>query len=66
MSAGDPPTLDGWAAHRDMQLQAHLSSTPAQRLRWLEDAIRFAAVAGALKVQSAGDPGPAHRIMRGT
>ena len=57
---------DGWAAHRDMQMQAHLSSTPAQRLRWLEDAIRFAAVAGARKIPSTNDPGSTQRTRRGT
>jgi hypothetical protein len=65
MSAEDRPTLDGWEAHRDMQMRAHLSTTPAQRLRWLEDAIRFAAAA-ASRVQSTVDDGPAHRINRGT
>ena len=66
MSAEDRPTLDGWEAHRDMQMRAHLSSTPAQRLRWLEDAIRFAAAAGARKRPPTDDPDPAHRINRGT
>jgi hypothetical protein len=47
-----------------MQMRAQLSATPAQRLRWLEDAIRFAAAAS--RIRSTVDDDPAHRIDRGT
>jgi len=40
---------DGWAAHRDLQRRAFMAATPSQRLRWLEDAIRFVSSVGALE-----------------
>lgn len=47
-TSSDPSALDGWEAQRrDARVRA-LAATPAQRLRWLEEAIRFAAGAGAL------------------
>ena len=39
---------DGWDRHRREQLEANLTTTPAQRLAWLEEAIRFAWKVGAL------------------
>ena len=48
MTTAAPLEPDGWAAHREMQLRAHLATTPAQRLLWLEEAIRFALATGAL------------------
>lgn len=40
---------DDWAAQRRERLDAILAgTTPAQRLAWLEEAIRFAARAGAM------------------
>ena len=33
---------DGWDRHRREQVEANLTTTPAQRLAWLEEAIRFA------------------------
>jgi hypothetical protein len=39
---------DPWAIHRDAQIDAWLTTTPAQRLAWLEEAIVFAHHAGAL------------------
>jgi hypothetical protein len=44
----DPPVEDGWEAHRRAELESSLMATPAQRLRWLEQAIVFAHRAGAL------------------
>jgi hypothetical protein len=45
-------TADGfdgsWEAARQRKLTLALEATPAQRLAWLEDAIRFAHAAGAL------------------
>jgi hypothetical protein len=38
----------GWSSHRRDQLRRQLEATPAQRLAWLEDAIKLAARAGAL------------------
>jgi hypothetical protein len=37
-----------WKAAEDAMLDASLSATPAQRLAWLEEALRFAYRAGAL------------------
>jgi hypothetical protein len=36
-------------AARDQLIDAALSTTPAQRLRWLEEALRFAQKVGALR-----------------
>jgi len=45
----DPvPPDDGWERHRHERLAAILTTTPAQRLAWLEEAIAFARRAGAL------------------
>lgn len=38
----------GWEEHSLAQLARALEATPAQRLAWLEEAIRFAFRAGAL------------------
>ncbi len=54
MSAPRTPA-DGWEAHRQMELEAMLKTTPAQRLRWLEAAIKFAFEAGALPRPRASD-----------
>ncbi len=49
MMAGiDPAHSDGWEAHRREQLARASSTTPMQRLQWLEEAIAFAHRAGAL------------------
>jgi hypothetical protein len=32
----------GWEGHADEERRARLATTPAQRLAWLEQAIRFA------------------------
>ncbi len=37
-----------WTDHRDAQIDAWLTTTPAERLAWLEEAIGFAHRAGAL------------------
>lgn len=39
---------DGWETHRRDQRRRVALSTPLQRLRWLEDAIAFAHLTGAL------------------
>lgn len=39
---------DGFERHRREQLRLRLRATPAQRLAWLEDAIRLAHATGAL------------------
>ena len=39
---------DGWESQRRAELESPLKATPAQRLRWLEQAIEFAYRAGAL------------------
>jgi hypothetical protein len=49
---GTDPPEDGWAAQRRERLDTILvETTPAQRLAWLEEAIVFAARAGALPRQ---------------
>jgi hypothetical protein len=39
----------GWEAHRRRQQAAWSSTTPVERLAWLEEAIRFAHRTGALR-----------------
>ncbi len=41
-----PPdfSFGGWEGHADQQRRADLKTTPAQRLEWLEGAIRFVQV----------------------
>lgn len=50
MSEPDPP--NDWRADfkaaEDLTLEASLAMTPSERLRWLEEAIAFAAKMGAL------------------
>ena len=38
-----PPDFDfgGWEGHADRERRDSLKTTPAQRLEWLEEAIRF-------------------------
>jgi len=49
MTEGDWPVT--WEAHqRDQTLRIARDTTPAQRLAWLEAALRFAHEAGALKL----------------
>ena len=43
-----------WADTERAQLKAALSATPAQRLAWLEEAMRLAHASGALPSPSAG------------
>ena len=46
-----PPThvwQAGWKDNERAQLQSWLSATPAQRLSWLEEAIKLAYQSGAL------------------
>lgn len=53
----DRVTVDpGWEQHLRDRQRAWLETTPAERLRWLEEAIRFARRAGAL---TDPDEGPA-------
>jgi len=48
MTSGSQPRPDGWADHERIQLKANLATTPQERLKWLEQAIRFAHASGAL------------------
>jgi hypothetical protein len=52
---------DGWQADwetsRRAQLESQLDATPAQRLAWLEDALRLAFAAGALPRAPAPEDG---------
>jgi len=36
------PTKSGWQQHAQQQRQNWLQKTPAERLAWIEEAIRFA------------------------
>ena len=45
---GETPQAD-WDAARPDLLDATLAATPAQRLAWLEEALRLAYASGALK-----------------
>jgi len=45
-----------WEGHRRQQLTAALQATPAQRLAWLEEALRIAHQSGALaRARNRGD-----------
>jgi len=46
-----------WETSRRAQLDSQMAATPAQRLAWLEDALRIAFAAGALPRESAPDDG---------
>ena len=46
-----------WETSRRAQLHSQMSATPAQRLAWLEDALRLAVAAGALPRISAPEDG---------
>ena len=48
-----------WEASRQAQLDAQMAATPAQRLAWLEDALRLALAAGALPRVPAPEDGAA-------
>ena len=41
-----PPdfSFGGWEGHADRERRASLETTPAQRLEWLEEAMRFVQV----------------------
>ncbi len=59
MTTSDDEPIDGWTANRREQLLGAMTTTPIQRLRWLEEAIAFAFEAGALPKKPAdSEPGP--------
>lgn len=47
-----------WAGMERAQFEAILSATPAQRLAWLEEALRLAHASGALPLQAGGPMTP--------
>ena len=47
-----------WADVEQAQLETMLRATPAQRLAWLEEAMRFAYASGALGTDRGAPPGP--------
>jgi hypothetical protein len=60
----DDPTADwrgDWDEVGRVQRQAWRETTPDERLRWLEDALRFAMEAGALQRDRAGRAAKAQR-----
>ncbi|KPV41751.1 hypothetical protein AN478_01415 [Thiohalorhabdus denitrificans] len=57
--AGSPASWGGWADAERLRQEAFLLRTPAQRLKWLQDALELAYAAGALEPPTAaGSPGP--------
>ncbi len=63
--SGDPSRQDGWEAHRRAELEGSLMTTPAQRLRWLEQAIVFAHRAGALPRMGSATTAPSDALEEG-
>lgn len=61
-----PSSEDGWEAHRRAELESSLLATPAQRLRWLEQAIVFAHRAGALPRTHGVTAQPSDALDEGT
>ena len=47
-----------WAEVEQAQLETMLTATPAQRLAWLEEAMRIAHACGALGTERAAPPSP--------
>ena len=48
-----------WAEVEQAQLESMLAATPAQRLAWLEEAMRLAYASGALRADRRVPPSPA-------
>ena len=48
-----------WADVEQAQLETMLAATPAQRLAWLEEAMRLAYASGALRADRRAPPSPA-------
>ena len=47
-----------WADVEQAQLESMLAATPAQRLAWLEEAMRLAYASGALRADRRAPPSP--------
>ena len=47
-----------WTEVEQAQLETMLRATPAQRLAWLEDAMRFAHACGAIGTECGAPPSP--------
>ncbi|MDP9330997.1 MAG: hypothetical protein M3P11_10210 [Actinomycetota bacterium] len=65
MKASEDDPGDGWEVNRRQQLVGVMTTTPLQRLRWLEDAIAFAYAAGALP-QRTTEPLPLRAADQGS
>jgi len=50
-----------WVEVEQAQLETMLRATPAQRLAWLEEAMRLAHASGALGAERGAPPGSSHR-----
>jgi hypothetical protein len=59
------PLVDGWEEHRRAELEGFLQATPAERLRWLEQAILFAHRTGALPRNDGEWTCPGDRLEQG-
>ena len=54
-----------WAEVERAQLETMLRATPAQRLAWLEEAMRLAHASGALRIERSAPPSPSLRRRPG-
>ena len=54
-----------WAELEQAQLETMLRATPAQRLAWLEEALRLAHATGALGTERGAPPSPSLRRRSG-
>ena len=53
-----------WAEVEQAQLESMLAATPAQRLAWLEEAMRLAYASGALRADRRAPPSPSPEALR--
>lgn len=61
MKDADQPRVADWEKMRRDQLESIAGATPAQRLAWLEDALRLAHAAGAIRRGTAGSAADSDR-----
>ena len=66
VSARTQAWVGTWAEVEQAQLETMLRATPAQRLAWLEEAMRLAFASDALGTDRGGPPGPPSEKARAT
>lgn len=64
VNAMDFGAEDPWASAAREQRRAWASTSPADRLRWLDEALRFAALTGALGRDRSRRAAQAHAMAR--